>query len=340
MAHQDRLAVAHHQQLGRQGAVEGPHRIVVLHRHFRVDADVDALGGAFGGRNTRGVVVEAIGAEFALGVAVHLLVVTQAQVEPCTGLHGLERGLGVELVPALVRPALAAWPSFGGRAHRGAVEEGFDLRLPGVAVQHVGVLGGERGQPRLAQKGFQGSAGRAAAGNAVGVLAWGGAHSRDREGHRRRRGLRVEFLRAELFEQQDLLGIGFGTEQRAGLAVGGVVERGLLRRLQDVFGTRRVAVAEYTVGQGQGAMVGFGQGSDFQQGGSGVGRFGPIVGRVGRRWLALIVDGHRAGVAHRDGDQQRRRDARAPEESGCWVGRSDLFHLLRLIACRTRLAPC
>jgi hypothetical protein len=45
-----------------------------------------------------------------------------------------------------------------------------------------------------------------------------------REGQGRRRQGRVEFFRTELFEQQQLLGERQRAEQRAGFAVGGVVE--------------------------------------------------------------------------------------------------------------------
>lgn len=170
MAHQDRLAVAHHQQLGRESAVEGPQRFVVLQRHVRMEACVDALGGAQRGRNVGGLVVQASRGEFTDGIVVQLLAVAQAEVDARTGLGGLERCLRVELVPALVRPAFSWWPAFSGRADRLAVEEHLDLRLPWVAVQHVGVLGRERVQAGLLEERFQSAATGSAACHHVGVL--------------------------------------------------------------------------------------------------------------------------------------------------------------------------
>ncbi|MNO73626.1 hypothetical protein D3C76_645980 [compost metagenome] len=169
VAHQHRLAVAHHQQLGRQGAIEGPHRVVVLHRHIGVKTCIDAFGRAVRCRYAGDVVIQATGAELAHGIAVHLPDVTQATVDPRAGLHGLVGILRIELVPALVGPALSWRTAFGGRANM-AVEEVLDLRLPRVAIHHVGVLAGERGQPGLAQEGIECGSRRCTAGRAVGVL--------------------------------------------------------------------------------------------------------------------------------------------------------------------------
>ncbi|MNN36280.1 hypothetical protein D3C81_1501710 [compost metagenome] len=143
---------------------------MVLQREVGVEAHVDAAGGAGGRGQVGGLVIEPAGGELTLGVIVQLAPVAQALVDPRTGLHGLKIGLGIELVPALVRPALATWPPLGGRTHRRAVEEGFDLRFPGVAVQHIGKLRRKGRQSRLAQEGLQRRAGRAAAGDVVGVL--------------------------------------------------------------------------------------------------------------------------------------------------------------------------
>ncbi|MCY1421455.1 hypothetical protein D9M71_371120 [compost metagenome] len=144
VTHQYRLAVAGHQQLGRKSAVEGPQRVVVLDRHVRVKADTDAFGRPLGSRYTGGVVIKPAGTELAFGIAVHLPVVAQALVDPRAGLRGLDRRLRVELVPALMRPAFSWWPALGRRADWVAIEEGFDLRLPGIAVEDVGVLRRER----------------------------------------------------------------------------------------------------------------------------------------------------------------------------------------------------
>ncbi|MCY1212092.1 hypothetical protein D9M72_238200 [compost metagenome] len=170
VAHQERLAMARHQQLGRESAVEGPQRLVVLHRHVWMEADVDALGGAQRGRNVGGLVVQPPRSELADRIVVQLLAVTQAPVDTRTDLGGLEYRLRVELVPALVRPAFSRRPTFCRGADRVAVEEHLDLRLPRVAVQHVGILGRKGVQPRLPEEGFQVASGRAAAGHGIGVL--------------------------------------------------------------------------------------------------------------------------------------------------------------------------
>ncbi|MCY1439938.1 hypothetical protein D9M71_561920 [compost metagenome] len=140
VTHQQRLTVTGHQQLDREGAVEGPQRVVILHRHVRMETGVDAAGGAGRGRDVGGLVVQPAGAELANRVIVQLPAVAQTEVEPRTGLHGFEFDLREELVPALMRPAFSRWPAFGGRAHRITIEEVFDLRLPGVAIEHVGIL--------------------------------------------------------------------------------------------------------------------------------------------------------------------------------------------------------
>ncbi|MCY1420494.1 hypothetical protein D9M71_361160 [compost metagenome] len=102
MAEQDRLAVAHYQQLGREGPVEGPQGVMVLHRHVGVEAHLDTTGGAVGGGQAGGVVVEPAGAELTLHIAVALVVVTNAAVGASTGLHGLDVLLRVKLIPTLV----------------------------------------------------------------------------------------------------------------------------------------------------------------------------------------------------------------------------------------------
>ncbi|MNO61771.1 hypothetical protein D3C76_524280 [compost metagenome] len=174
---------------------------MILQRHFRVEAGVDALGGAQRGRDVGGLVVQAARGELANRIVVQLLAVTQAEVDARTGLGGLEPRLRVELVPALVRPAFSWWPAFCRRADP-AVEEHLDLRLPRVAVEHVGILGRERVQARLFEEGFQGRAARAAAGHHVGVLRRCCAQGGHREGQGRRRQRGVEFFRAEFLEQQ------------------------------------------------------------------------------------------------------------------------------------------
>ncbi|MNM65634.1 hypothetical protein D3C81_770890 [compost metagenome] len=117
-------------------------------------ARVDALGRAQGVGLPGSVVIQATGAEFADAVVVHLHRITQPAVDPCAGLRSLVRRLRVELVPALVRPAFSWWPAFGGSADM-AIEKPLDLHLPGVAIDHIGILAGKRGQPWLFEKGIE-----------------------------------------------------------------------------------------------------------------------------------------------------------------------------------------
>ncbi|MNM36104.1 hypothetical protein D3C81_468120 [compost metagenome] len=258
VAHEDRLAIADHQQFYREGAVEGPQRFVVLQWHVRVEAGVDAFGGAQRGRDVGGLVVQAAWAEFADGIVVQLLAVTQAEVDARTGLGGLEGGLRVELVPALMRPALSWRTAFSRRAHRAAVEEHFDLRLPGVAVEHVGILVWEWIQPRLLEEGFQGGAAGAAAGHDVRVLCGRLAEGWNRERQRWRWQAGVEFFRAEFFEQQQLLSERLGAEQWAGLAIGRVAGGGLQQGWQHVVDAHGRAITVGTVFKLQRTLVGIG----------------------------------------------------------------------------------
>ncbi|MND76164.1 hypothetical protein D3C80_678040 [compost metagenome] len=328
MAHQDRLAVAHHQQLGRESAVEGPQRFVVLQRHVRMEACVDALGGAQRGRNVGGLVVQAARGKFADGIVVHLLAVAQTEVDARTGLGGLERCLRVKLVPALVRPAFSWWPAFSGRADRLAVEEHLDLRLPWVAVQHVGVLGRKRVQAGLLEERFQCVATGAAACHHVGVLGGGRAEGRYREGQIGHRRGRVELLWSEFFEQQQLLGERLRTEQRAGFAVGRVLVRRLQGRRQYVVGAYRVAVAIRAIGQLQRAFVGLRHGVQLKQGSGRVVRLVGVGRRVGRRWHAVVVEGGCHGRDQPEADHQRSDGGQMERASGR-VTRSRCFHWLK-----------
>ncbi|MNO82412.1 hypothetical protein D3C76_736850 [compost metagenome] len=187
-----------------------------------------------------------------------------------------------------------------------AVEEAFDLRLPRVAVQHVGELRWKRIQPGLAHEGFQCRTRRAAAGDTVRVLLRQWADGGYREGQWWCRQGRVEFFRTELFEQQQLLGIRLGAEQRAGLAVGREIERGLNARRQHVFGARCVSVAVHAVGIGDSALVGFGQAFQGFQRGCGCHRIGGqrVIRRGVCRWrLTDIVE--RCGVGRCQGHEHR-----------------------------------
>ncbi|MNO67596.1 hypothetical protein D3C76_584030 [compost metagenome] len=206
VAHHDRLAVAGHQQFRRHGAVEGPDGLVVLDGHVRVETDADALGRALDAERLDlavavklvGGVVQAARAEFAELVAVHLVAVADAAVDPRAGLHGLEFALRIELVVALVRPALSRRTSLGRRVDS-ALEVGADQVGPGVAVGMVGKLRGRRIQTRMREEVVQRLARRTAAPDR-GVLF------RSRPGGRLREtariGFRVGFVgfRTELLE--------------------------------------------------------------------------------------------------------------------------------------------
>ncbi|VVN47799.1 hypothetical protein PS647_06004 [Pseudomonas fluorescens] len=326
VAHQHRLAVPHHQQFWRKGAVESPERLVVLNRHVGVKTGVDTFGGACYDRGVRGLVVEPARPEFTDGVVVQLPAVAHAAVELGAGLSGLEGDLWVELVPTLVRPAFSWRTTFGRRAHRMAVEEGFDLRFPRVAVQHVGILRRKRVQPRLAHEGFQRRGRRAAAGDAVRVLRGRRADDRNRESQGRCRQCRVEFFRAEFFEQQQLLSVRLGPEQWAGLAVGGDFEGCLQGWRQHVVGRWRGAGAVHTIGQGVGALVGGRHGFYGIQRGLGVGRRVGIRRRICWRRRADIVKRCCVDDAEADVDQHHSGDARFAEKAERFEV-SFVFHL-------------
>ncbi|MNO92084.1 hypothetical protein D3C76_836460 [compost metagenome] len=147
VTHHDRLAVAHHQQFGREGAVEGPQALVILHRHVRVEAHADAPGRALDpvSRNLGAAlegecaVVQAARPELAVQVMVQLVAVARSVVDPRPCLHRLELALREELVVALVRPAPSRRPALG-RGVQGALEEAAHLWGPGIAITIVGEL--------------------------------------------------------------------------------------------------------------------------------------------------------------------------------------------------------
>ncbi|MCY1513646.1 hypothetical protein D9M68_481550 [compost metagenome] len=86
-----------------------------------------------------GAVVQPAGREFAAGVAMLLVAVARATVDPRPRLHGLELLLREELVVALVRPAPSRRPALG-RGVQGALEEAAHLWGPGIAITIVGEL--------------------------------------------------------------------------------------------------------------------------------------------------------------------------------------------------------
>ena len=251
--HEHRLAIARHEQLGRHRPVEGPHGLVFLDGHAGVDAHRNALGGTFRSREAGGVVVEATEAELTGLIAVHLMGVPEAAIDPGSGLGGLEVDRGLELIPALVGPA---WPRRA-TLRRGGVQrptqEAFDLRLPGVQVPGVRVLRGPGGDARLGQEGFQSGAGRHAGSHAGGILLGQWAHGGRGKTLARHRAVGVQGLRTELLEEQHLLDVGLGPEHRAGLAVGRDVE-GSRRYLEG--GRQHVAGARIGLGAGHAALEG------------------------------------------------------------------------------------
>jgi hypothetical protein len=234
VAHEDWLAIAHHQQLGRQRAVEGPHRLVVLHRHLGVDPDLRAPGRA-------PVVVQAVGSELAVPVLVQLLRVAQAAVDARARLHRLEVGLRVELVPALVGPALTRRAAFGRGPREVAFQEQLHFRLPRIGQAVVGHAGREGMQAGLLQEGVQLAGLRAAARDAGRVLLRRGTDLRQGEGQGACRFVGVESVGAELLEHQQLLRPGLRAEQGAGVPIGGVVIGTQLLARQHVPGTHLFA---------------------------------------------------------------------------------------------------
>ncbi|MDT4815460.1 hypothetical protein FQZ97_484890 [compost metagenome] len=202
-----------------------------------------------------GAVVQPAGREFAAGVAMLLVAVARATVDPRPRLHGLELLLREELVVALVRPAPSRRPSLGRGVH-GALEEGAHLGGPGVAIAVVGKLGGRGIQAGEVEECIEIGSRRTAAGD-DGVLLRSLARLGHREATRIGIGIALIGLRAELLEQQQRLGERLGAEQRARLAVGGDVEGGLRIRRQDVFLQRCLAVALHPAGLDESPGVGF-----------------------------------------------------------------------------------
>ena len=222
VAEQDRPAVACLQQLGRDRAVKCPQSTRILDRHVRVDAHVDAIGGAFEARRTDGVVVQTARTELADGVAVALAGVAEAAVAACARLGRLEPVDGLELIPTLVRPTFAGRTRIAGGRVELTAEHLFDARLPRVLE---GLFAGLRRlgeEQTAAQEGIEvGAVGAADAVRRTGQAGTGrGARGRN-------------FVGAELFEHQHLLREGLRAEQRRGTAAGGDALVGGCYRGQD-----------------------------------------------------------------------------------------------------------
>ena len=112
VAHEHRDADARHEEARRDHPVEGPERLGKLLRHVRVEPHLDPGRGGLEAGDTVGAVVQATGTELreALGgvlVAVVLDAVPEAGVGAGPGLHGRVGLDRLELVVALVGPALA-----------------------------------------------------------------------------------------------------------------------------------------------------------------------------------------------------------------------------------------
>ncbi|MNF88593.1 hypothetical protein D3C84_710910 [compost metagenome] len=224
-----------------------------------------------------------------------------------------------------MRPALSWRTAFGGRADV-PVEEVLDLRLPRIAVDHVGELAREWRQSRLAQEGIEGCAGGRTAGRTGGVLLRRRADHRGGKSQGCRRCGGVEFFRTEFFEQHQLLSERLSAEQRAGLAIGGVVETGLHRGRQDVFLACGVAAAFDAIGQIEGVFVGLRQGQDGVQRGRFVDGFVVIRRRVGGFGLSFVIDG--AGTKTGCSQRHRQKDAQRRQETEPLEGepRSTVHH--------------
>lgn len=207
-----------------------------------------------------------------------------------------------------------------------AVEEHLDLRLPRVAVDDVGELAGERRQAWLTQERIERSAGWRAAGDVVRILRGGRANRGRRKWQRCGGSGRVEFFRAEFFEQRQLLGERLRAIERARLAVGGVVETGLHGRRQNVFRPRRVTRAFDAVGQVERVFVGLGHGQDGVERRRLIRRLVVVSRRIGRFGLALVIDRARSNAGHGAEGQQQKDAQRRQQEGVAWVTRCSVHH--------------
>jgi hypothetical protein len=226
VAEHDPATVPPHQQLGREGAIEGPQRARVLHRHVRVELGGDARGRALEPGRADGVVVQAAGAEFAERVAVALHVVAQAVVHARSGLGAREVVERRELLEALVRPAFTVRSTVFGGAHERASEVRLDLGLERVLAVDARFAPRRAAQALVAgQEGVQlGTGGTIVRHPGAGQLVLGilgetgvsgdalGSAGDLTSGQRGR---------AEFLEQQELLGEGLSTKQRTRASVRG-----------------------------------------------------------------------------------------------------------------------
>ncbi|MCY1373382.1 hypothetical protein D9M69_606560 [compost metagenome] len=98
-----------------------------------------------------------------------LQLIADAAVGAGTSLRGLDVLLRVELVPTLMRPSQSRWTPLRRPGNR-AMEELLDHGVPGVAVQYVGILTGEREEARSGQECIQVTPGRPTSKYIGGVL--------------------------------------------------------------------------------------------------------------------------------------------------------------------------
>ena len=81
--------------------------------------------------------VESARSKFARAVAVHLSCITETAVDAGAGLGGLEKGLRLEFVPALVGPTQSRRTAFRRRCVEVTAEKTFYFPFPGIHVQGV-----------------------------------------------------------------------------------------------------------------------------------------------------------------------------------------------------------
>ncbi|MCY1293971.1 hypothetical protein D9M68_524220 [compost metagenome] len=226
---------------------------MILQRHIGVEAHLDAAGGADGVGVAGSVVIEPAGTELALGIAMALQLIADAAVGAGTGLCGLDVLLRVELVPTLMRPTQSRWAPLCRSGNR-ATEEPLDYGVPGVAVQYVGILTGERKETWSGQECIQVASGRPTSKYIGRVLFRGRPQARlgKPDSWRRRR---IQSLQAKRFETQHLLAEGLGAVQRTRPAVGGDVERCLLAWRQDVFSQGSSPIPFHSVSLFEGPLV-------------------------------------------------------------------------------------
>ena len=149
LPHQHRLAVSHLEQFGRERSVKSPNSARLLLRHGGMKSNRNARSGPVETLFAQRIVVEAISSELAIGIAMILKGISQPAVDPSSRGRGLVIDLGLELFPALMRPALTRRSTFSRGTIQGAAEPGLDLGLPGIRILLIRKFTGQ-GPDRLA----------------------------------------------------------------------------------------------------------------------------------------------------------------------------------------------